>query len=47
MFISDLIKDKSHKATRKELVKMKKWAMKELDEWSKFIDLLDKEIEKK
>ena len=47
MFISDLTEDKSHKASKKELLRFKKWALKEIKEWTKFIQLIDNQLEKK
>jgi hypothetical protein len=44
LFVSDLIKDKSHKPTKKELAKYLKWALKEIKEWQKFAKLIDKQM---
>lgn len=44
MVIPDLMMDKNIKPTKKELKSFKKWALKEIKEWQKFIKLIEKEL---
>jgi len=44
LLVSDLIEDKSHEPTKKELKKFMKMALKEIKEWQKFAKLIDKQM---